>query len=70
MEISYWQGNNNELKSLHFLKITIIYSKIFHDFALKICVASTKFCNLYAKTVQGQQILMLYTTIVHIILYR
>ena len=27
---------------------------------------STKFCDLYAELVQGQQILMFYTTIVHI----
>ncbi len=37
---------------------------IFLRFWLKTHFASTKFCDLYAKTVQGRQILMFYTTIV------
>ena len=34
-------------------------------FGLKISFASTKFCDLYTEMVQGRQILMFYTTIVH-----
>ena len=50
---------------LCYLKVTIICRYIFLRFGLKTRFASTKFCDLYAEMVQGRQILMLYTTIVH-----
>ena len=56
--------------SLHhhyiYLKVTIVCRYIFQRFCSKTRFASTKFCDLYAEMVQGRQILMFYTTIVHI----
>ena len=49
-----------------YLKVTIICRYIFLRFLVKTPFASTKFCNSYAEMVQGRQILMLYTIIVHI----
>ena len=49
-----------------YLKVTIIYRYIFLRFWLKTPFASTKFCDLYAEMVQGQQILIFYTITVHI----
>ena len=49
-----------------YLKVTIICRYIFLRFGLETPFASTKFCDLNAEMVQGRQILMFYTTIVHI----
>ena len=46
--------------------MTIICRYIFLRFWLETPFASTKFCDLNAEMVQGRQILMFYTTIVHI----
>ena len=48
-----------------YLKVTIICRYIFLRFGLKTRFASIKFCDLYADMVQGRQILMFDTTIVH-----
>ena len=48
-----------------YLKVTIICRYIFLRFWLKTPFASTKFCDLYAEMVQGRQILIFYTIIVH-----
>ena len=46
--------------------MTIVCRYIFLRFCPETGFASTKFCDLYAEMVQGQKILMFYTTIVHI----
>ena len=49
-----------------YLKVTIICRYIFLRFWLETPFVSTKFCDLNVEMVQGRQILMFYTTIVHI----
>jgi hypothetical protein len=44
-----------------YLRVTIIYRYIFLRFWLETRFASTKFCDLYAKMVQGRHILMFYS---------
>ena len=51
---------------IYYLKVTIICRYIFLRFWLITPFASTKFYDFYAEMVQGQQILMFYTIIVHI----
>ena len=50
----------------YYLKVTIICRYIFLQFWLETPFASTKFCDLNVEMVQGRQILIFYTTIVHI----
>ena len=66
MHVTYVYCMVVKIVGVTYLKVTIICRYIFLRFWLDTPFASTKFCDLNTEMVQGRQILMFYTTIVHI----